>query len=67
MARPIPRLRQAGEGSQSQKGAIGPREASTELQADFSANQDFLGFWTVVIRREGHRQRAAPQIDTGHS
>ena len=40
----------------------GPREASsTKLQAGFIANQDFLGFWTVDIRREGHSQRSAPQ------
>ena len=25
------------------------------------ANQDFLGFWTVDIHREGHRQRSPPQ------
>ena len=39
-----------------------PREASyTKLQADFIANQDFLGFWMVDICREGHSQRSAPQ------
>ena len=31
-------------------GNCGPREASsTKLQAEFVANQDFLGFWTVNI------------------
>ena len=40
----------------------GPREASsTKLQAGFIANQDFLGFWIVDIRREGRSQRSAPQ------
>ena len=43
-------------------GNLGPRKAShTKLQADFSANQDFLGFWTIDIHREGHSQRLAPQ------
>ena len=39
-----------------------PREAShTKLQADFAANQDFLGFWMVDIRREDRSLRSAPQ------
>ena len=39
-----------------------PREASyTKLQAGSIANQDFLGFWTVNICREGRSQRSAPQ------
>ena len=39
-----------------------PREASSaKLQAGSVANQDFLGFWTVDIRREGRSQRSAPQ------
>ena len=43
-------------------GNHGPREASsTKLQASFIANQDFLGFWVVDIRREGCSQRSAPQ------
>ena len=43
-------------------GNRGPREASyTKLQADFFANQDFLGFWMVEIWQEGHSQRSAPQ------
>ena len=38
-------------------GNCSPREASyTKLQADFIANPDFLGFWTVDIRWEGHSQ-----------
>ena len=40
----------------------GPREASsTKLQAGFIANQDFLGFWTIEIHREGRSQRSVPQ------
>ena len=43
-------------------GNRGPREASsTKLQAGFDANQDFLGFRTVDICREGRSQRSAPQ------
>ena len=43
-------------------GIRGPREASyTKLQADFVANQDFLGFWMVDICQEGRSQRSAPQ------
>ena len=43
-------------------GNRGPREASyTKLQADFIANQDFLGFWTVDIRREDRSLRSVPQ------
>ena len=39
-----------------------PREASSaKLQAGSVANQDFLGFWTVDIRREGSSQRSTPQ------
>ena len=65
MDRPIPRRSQAGEGSQSRKGAIadnrGAREASsTKLQADFVANRDFFGFWMVNILREVRSQRPAP-------
>ena len=42
-------------------GNHGPREASsTKLQAGFDANQDFLGFWMVDFRREGHNQRSTP-------
>ena len=38
-----------------------PKRHPTKLQAGFSANQDFLGFWIVDICREGHSQRSAPQ------
>ena len=44
------------------RGQSGPREASsTKLQAGFIANQDFLGFWTVDIRREDRSLRSVPQ------
>ena len=46
MDRPIPHWREA---------------FYTKLQADFVANQDFLGFWMVNICWEGHSQRSAPQ------
>ena len=53
----MPRWRQAGR-----KGAIAaPERHPTKLQADFSANQDFLGFWTIDICQEGRSQRPAPQ------
>ena len=43
-------------------GNCGPREASyTKLQADFVANQDFLGFLMVNILQDGHSQRSASQ------
>ena len=43
-------------------GNHGPREASyTKLQANFVANQDFLGFSMVDIHRKGCSQRSAPQ------
>ena len=60
---PISRQRQAGRGHPELKtGTLSPREASsTKLQAGFIANQDFLGFWTVDIHREGHSPRSAPQ------
>ena len=45
-----------------EEGNHGPREASsTKLQVGFMANQDFLGFWTGDIHREGRSQRSAPQ------
>ena len=49
--------------SQSQKGTNSAPEtaSSSKLQAGSIANQDFLGFWTVDIRQEGHSQRSAPQ------
>ena len=41
-------------------GNRGPREAFyTRLQADFVANQDFLGFWMVNIHQEGRSQRSS--------
>ena len=48
--------------ARAEGGNCGPREAScSKLQADFIANQDFLGFWIVDIRQEGRSQRSAPQ------
>ena len=48
--------------ARARRGNHSPREASsTKLQADFIANQDFLGFWTVDIHQEGCSQRSAPQ------
>ena len=50
--------------SQSQKGAnSAPERASpTKLQTGFQfLTKDFLRFWTVDTRREGHSQRSAPQ------
>ena len=48
--------------ARAEGGNRSPREASdTKLQADFSANQDFLGLWTIDIHREGRRQGTAPQ------
>ena len=48
--------------ARARRGNHGPREVSyTKLQADFIANQDFLGFWMVNICREGRSQRSASQ------
>ena len=48
--------------ARAEGGNCSPREASnTKLQADFSANQYFLGLWTIDIHREGRRQGSAPQ------
>ena len=59
---PIPHRRQAGENSQTQKGAIMvPKRHPAKLQAGFTANQNFLGFWMVDICREGRSQRSDPQ------
>ena len=60
---PILRWRQAGRGQpEPKRGNLSPREASsTKLQAGSVANQDFLGFWMVEVRWEGHSQRSAPQ------
>ena len=59
MDQPIPCQRQAGSGQlELEWGNHSPREASyTKLQADFVANQDFLGFWTIDILQEGRSQR----------
>ena len=50
-------------GSQSQKGANGPRDGILYRTASRLpvASQDFLGFWMVDISREGCSQRSAPQ------
>ena len=56
----LTRDRQVGA-AEPEGGNHGPREASsTKLQAGFDANQDFLGFWMVDFRREGHNQRSTP-------
>ena len=48
--------------ARARRGNHSPREvSSTKMQAGFVANQDFLGFWMVDIRWEGHSQRLAPQ------
>jgi len=58
---PIPLLETGRQGQPEPEGGDhGHREASfTNLQRDFVANQDFLGFWTVDICWEGHSQRSA--------
>ena len=63
---PSPTRDRQARAARAKGGNCGPREASyTKLQADFIANQDFLGFWTVNIRREGHSQRSASQNREG--
>ena len=64
---PIPLLETGRQGQPEPEGGNrGHREASfTKLQRDFVANQDFLGFWTVDIRWEGHSQRSASQKREG--
>ena len=63
---PSPTREGRQEQSEPERGNHGPREASsTKLQTGFIANQEFLGFWTVDIGREGHSQRSAPQ--QGHT
>ena len=60
-AHPQPETGRRGQ-PEVEGGNHSPREAfSTKLQADFIANQDFLGFWKVDIRWEGRSQRSAPQ------
>ena len=62
MTSPSPARDRQARASRAGRGNCGPREASsTKLQGGFIANQDFLGFWTVDIRWEGHSQRSAPQ------
>ena len=62
MDRPIPHGDSRWGQPDPEGGNHGPREASsTKPQAGFVANQDFSGFWTVNICREGHSQRSAPQ------
>ena len=59
---PSPTGDRQARAARAKGGNCGPREASyTKLQADFIANQDFLGFWMVDIHWEGHSQRTAPQ------
>ena len=59
---PSPTRDRQARAARARRGQSQPREASyTKLQADFIANQDFLGFWTVDILREGCSQRSAPQ------
>ena len=61
LAHPPPETGRQGQ-PEPEGGDHSPREASsTKLQAGFIANQDFLGFWMVDIRREGRSQRSAPQ------
>ena len=68
---PIPRQKQGAGGCQPEpeRGKLGPRDGIPYQTASRLpvANQDFLGFWMVDIRREGHSQRSAPQkIHTAH-
>ena len=58
---PYPSSDRQARAARAEGGNCGPREASsTKLQAGFDANQDFLGFWMVDFRREGHNQRSTP-------
>ena len=43
------------------RGQLQPQRGIIYQTADFFANQDFLGFWTGDIHREGCSQRSAPQ------
>ena len=60
MDQPFSHQRQAREGS---RGQLWPQRGILYqiLHADFTANQDFLRFWMVDIRRESRSQRSAPQ------
>ena len=46
-----------------ERGNLGPRDSILYQTASRLpvANQDFLGFWTVDIHREGRSQRSVPQ------
>ena len=52
------RRQEAGGG---ERGRLGPRDGTpTKLQAGFQfLTKDFLRFWMVDIRREGHSQKSA--------
>ena len=66
-ARPLLETSRRGQ-PELEGGNHGPIEASyTKLQADFIANQDFLGFWMVDIRQEGQGQRSHPQKRHRHT
>ena len=59
---PIPIRDRQARAARARRGNCSPREAyHTKLQADFIANQDFLGFWMVNIYQEGRSRRSAHQ------
>ena len=66
---PFPHWRQSGRGQpELERGYRGLREASsTKLQTGSVANQEFLGFWMVDIRLEGHARDQLPRRDTQHT
>ena len=56
-----------GRKSEPERGNVGPRDSilyQTAIRFPV-ANQDFLGFWTVDICRQGHSQRSAAQKTHG--
>ena len=59
-AHPQPEAGRRGQPELEGGNCVQREASSTKLQAGFIANQDFLGFWTVNIRREDHRQRSPP-------
>ena len=65
MDRPISCRRHGADGGQPEpeRGKLGRRDSIPYQTANRLpvSNQDFLGFWTVAIHWEGHRQRSAPQ------
>ena len=65
MDRPIPCWRQGGRRGQPEpeRGNLSPRDGILYQTASRlpGAKQDFLGFWTAGIHREGRSQRSAPQ------